>query len=897
MSIEFESRQLFNFMQGSDITGESAFDIWKALTGNDSKDEFLEYLKGEMGAQGLQGTQGPQGIQGVQGEKGEAGDSFRMAKTFTSEDEMNNGFDIDGVEEGQLVVVLAEGEEDAKVYIKGATKYTLLFNLGNAVAVKGEAGPQGPQGIQGEQGIQGPQGETGPEGPRGYQGEKGEAGPQGPQGEVGPAGADGKSAYQIWLDAGNEGTEEDFVNWYNEYTDEKIAAEVTARDKAIADAMAFEIDARDYAITEAVKTETIARETGDTNTLASAKSYTDEKIATEVTARDAAIADAIEEAIKVESSDRETGNATTLSDAKDYTDTEVAKEATARTTAISTHNTATDAHNDIRELIAGLTTRLNTLANSDDTTLDQMSEIVAYIKANKSLIDSVTTNKVNVSDIVNDLTTNVTNKPLSAAQGVAIKALIDALQTSVNGIGYTMELTALPTGSSKGYTLNLKDGSGNTVSTVGFADNNTTYAAADTTADLGLIKSGGDLTIVKGVAHVNDDSHNHVISNVDGLQDALDGKAASSHGTHVTYGTTTPIVAGTAAVGTSTGLARIDHVHPAQTTITGNAGSATKLATARTIQTNLGSTSSASFNGTANVTPGVTGTLPIANGGTGATTAAAALTKLGITATAAELNYCDGVTSNIQTQLNGKAASSHGTHVTYGTAAPKVAGTAAVGTSTGLARIDHVHPAQTASNLKFTDGNTAQTKLGAINGITSDLNCEDSTMAASVTAVASSLVASDNTVFRFGVDSNGNYGYVITDEAGADTVIPFKKSGSEHGKMTVKAQQSMNIGWNIDKSGTVSATYVTKAPCNAIVIAYANSTVGYPNTSFGTACQMNGVAMTNNLGIGWYDTACKICFVENIPAGTKLYATANGEQKSSYGGIGARILTDEVLEG
>jgi hypothetical protein len=30
-----------------------------------------------------------------------------------------------------------------------------------------------------------------------------------------------------------------------------------------------------------------------------------------------------------------------------------------------------------------------------------------------------------------------------------------------------------------------------------------------------------------------------------------------------------------------------------------------------------------------------------------------------LTATAAELNYCDGVTSNIQTQLNGKAASSH----------------------------------------------------------------------------------------------------------------------------------------------------------------------------------------------------------------------------------------------
>ena len=48
-------------------------------------------------------------------------------------------------------------------------------------------------------------------------------------------------------------------------------------------------------------------------------------------------------------------------------------------------------------------------------------------------------------------------------------------------------------------------------------------------------------------------------------------------------------------------------------------------------------------------------TVTIAKGGTGATTAAGALTNLGLTATATELNYCDGVTSNIQTQLNGKS--------------------------------------------------------------------------------------------------------------------------------------------------------------------------------------------------------------------------------------------------
>ena len=95
---------------------------------------------------------------------------------------------------------------------------------------------------------------------------------------------------------------------------------------------------------------------------------------------------------------------------------------------VSAHNTGTDTHSDIRLLIQGLTDRINALADSDDTTLDQMSEVVAYIKSNKSLIDAITTSKVNVADIVDNLTTNVSNKPLSAAQGVVIKTLIDALR-------------------------------------------------------------------------------------------------------------------------------------------------------------------------------------------------------------------------------------------------------------------------------------------------------------------------------------------------------------------------------------------------------------------------------------------------------------------------------------
>lgn len=94
---------------------------------------------------------------------------------------------------------------------------------------------------------------------------------------------------------------------------------------------------------------------------------------------------------------------------------------------VSAHNTGETSHSDIRLLISGLTDRINALADSDDTTLDQLSEIVAYIKSNRDLISAITTDKISVTDIVNDLVTNVANKPLSAAQGVALKALIDAI--------------------------------------------------------------------------------------------------------------------------------------------------------------------------------------------------------------------------------------------------------------------------------------------------------------------------------------------------------------------------------------------------------------------------------------------------------------------------------------
>lgn len=72
-------------------------------------------------------------------------------------------------------------------------------------------------------------------------------------------------------------------------------------------------------------------------------------------------------------------------------------------------------------------------------------------------------------------------------------------------------------------------------------------------------------------------------------------------------GSTVGSAAGTAAAGTAITAARSDHVHPLQTTVSGNAGTATALQTGRTIgMTGDVTWISPSFNGSANVTAAAT---------------------------------------------------------------------------------------------------------------------------------------------------------------------------------------------------------------------------------------------------------------------------------------------------
>lgn len=93
---------------------------------------------------------------------------------------------------------------------------------GSGVTCSALPGAPGPSGSPGQSGSPGPAGSPGSPGPSGSPGAKGTKGASGAPGATGSTGATGicvdgqlgpagKSAYQLWLDLGNSGTESDFI--------------------------------------------------------------------------------------------------------------------------------------------------------------------------------------------------------------------------------------------------------------------------------------------------------------------------------------------------------------------------------------------------------------------------------------------------------------------------------------------------------------------------------------------------------------------------------------------------------------------------------------------------------------------------------------------------------------
>lgn len=205
-------------------------DIWIPIISTDGENLYFRNSKGEetnrFPIKGAKGDQGLQGAQGPIGPKGDKGEAWMPVVT-------NDGC--------FLYFRNADGEETERFPIKG---------------VKGDQGIQGARGLQGETGpvytprinsdgtlswtnngdnlpnptpinIKGERGDKGEEGVTFqpivkdgviyWTNNQGKDNPDpvriaGPQGDRGDVGRTGLSAYQIWLKAGNLGTEQDFLD-------------------------------------------------------------------------------------------------------------------------------------------------------------------------------------------------------------------------------------------------------------------------------------------------------------------------------------------------------------------------------------------------------------------------------------------------------------------------------------------------------------------------------------------------------------------------------------------------------------------------------------------------------------------------------------------------------------
>ena len=403
---------------------------------------------------------------------------------------------------------------------------------------------------------------------------------------------------------------------------------------------------------------------------------------------------------------------------------------------------------------AATTSAAGFMSASDKSKLDGITASADSVSFSRSLTSGTKVGTITINGTGTDLyapTNTDTHYVSGTVVGSSTSATSNTTSSLTNGNVY---LNHVENGSVKnshkisgsGATTVASDASGNIV----VSSTNTTYGVA-TSSGLGLVKSGTDITVdSSGNVSVNDDSHNHVISNIDNLQSSLDAKQATVTGGASTI-TSSNLTANRALVSNSSGKVAVSAV---TSTELGYLDGVTS-----NVQTQLDGKAASSHNHSAsNITSGTLSsdrlpTVPIAKGGTGATTAAAALTNLGITATATELNYVDGVTSNIQTQLNGKSSTSH-TH--------SYAGSSSVGGAATSANKLNTNAGDSNTPVYFSNGVPVACTSLDLNTTGSAASCTGNSATATKLATARTITLSNDLQGSASFDGSGNINIVAS---------------------------------------------------------------------------------------------------------------------------------------
>lgn len=135
-------------------------------------------------------------------------------------------------------------------------------------------------------------------------------------------------------------------------------------------------------------------------------------------------------------------------------------------------------------------------------------------------------------------------------------------------------------------------------------------------------------------------------------------------------------------------------------------------------------------------------------------------------------------------------------------------------------------------------------------------------------------LTADGTPFRFGKDASGSFGYIITDEAGADTVIPFKTTSASNAYIYTLTQRTT----------AYAQTFIPefKSPRDGYLYFFITGTCGYGDSYMGnvqpvingtkyTTARMASTTSGTTSG-AWYRSAVPVSKDDKI----SVYGTTNG---------------------
>lgn len=252
--------------------------------------------------------------------------------------------------------------------------------------------------------------------------------------------------------------------------------------------------------------------------------------------------------------------ASSLASANAYTDTKIdALVGEGASATLDTIGEISSAIEDNQDAVTLLNSAIGNKANASDLTSHTSNKSNPHNVTLSQLGVSATTTELNYVDgVTSNIQTQLNNKASSShTHSYAGSLSAGGAATSANKLNTNAGSTTQPVYFANGVPVATTHTLGKSVpSDAKFTD--TTYGNATTStaglmsaadkskldgiasganaytlpaagSSLGGVKTGGDVTISSGVINVNDDSHNHVISNIDGLQTTLDGKAASGH--------------------------------------------------------------------------------------------------------------------------------------------------------------------------------------------------------------------------------------------------------------------------------------------------------------------------------------------------------------------------------